>query len=77
MKLMAVCYANQVEHRNAPQVARTILNVKPESKYRNFRAFKGLYKVSLEHEVAGLLEALRYKKEGRWFDCRRCHYSLT
>jgi len=47
-------------------------NVKPKGTYRNFRDFKCLYKVSREHEVEHLLQALRYKKEGRGFDCRWC-----
>jgi len=29
------------------------------------------------HAVAQLVEALRYKPEGRGFDSRRCHYNFS
>jgi len=28
------------------------------------------------HTVAQLVEALRYKPEGRWFDSRWCHWNF-
>jgi hypothetical protein len=31
----------------------------------------------LEHAVAKLVEALRYKPEGRGFDSRRCHWNFS
>jgi len=74
---MAVCYENHADQRDTPHVAGRIFNVKPGGTYGNFRAFKCLYTVSREHEMEHLLEALRYKKEGRGFDCQWCHFSLT
>jgi hypothetical protein len=29
------------------------------------------------HTVAQLVEALRYKSEGHWFDSRRCHWNFS
>ena len=29
------------------------------------------------HEMAQLVEALRYKTEGRGFDSRRCHWNFS
>ena len=33
--------------------------------------------ISAGHAVVQLLEALRYKPEGRGFDPRRCHWNLS
>ena len=33
--------------------------------------------VTMEHAVAQLVEALRYKPEGRGFDSRWCHWIFT
>jgi len=35
-----------------------------------------IYKTELEHAVAQLVEALRYKPEGRGFDSRWCHWNF-
>jgi hypothetical protein len=34
------------------------------------------YNMSVEHAVAQLVEALRYKPEGSWFDFRWCHWNF-
>jgi hypothetical protein len=35
------------------------------------------YKAVLGHAVAQLVEALRYKPEGRGFDSRWCHWNVS
>ena len=35
------------------------------------------YVFILGHPVAQLVEALRYKSEGRGFDYRRCHWNFS
>jgi hypothetical protein len=38
--------------------------------------FMRLYSI-LEHEVAQLVEALWYKRAGRGFDSRCCHWNIS
>jgi hypothetical protein len=33
--------------------------------------------LKMGHEVAQLVEALRYKPEGSWFDSRWCHWNFS
>jgi len=43
------------------------------------RIFFSLYSVIMKprgHAVAQLVQALRYKPEGRWFDSRLCHWNF-
>jgi len=37
----------------------------------------GMHIVVLGHEVAQLVEALHYTREGRGFDCRWCHWDIS
>jgi hypothetical protein len=39
--------------------------------------FVDLFKCRLGHAVAQLVEALRYKQEGRGFDSRWCHWNYS
>jgi hypothetical protein len=43
---------------------------------RNFANYT-LYYLLLEYAVAQLVEALRYKPEGRGFDSRWCHWNFS
>ena len=46
---------------------------------KRFETYIYIYIYIYEHAVAQLVEALRYKSEGRGFDSRWCHwiFSLT
>ena len=52
-----------------------LVSVEPNNIYFNLMWLR----VSVEHAVAQLVEAVRYKPEGRGFDSRWCHwiFSLT
>ena len=43
---------------------------------RTFSGIYATYENSVGHAVAQLVEALRYKSEGRRFDSRWCHWNF-
>ena len=45
--------------------------------YLQFEIKIGLYTVLWGYAVAQLVEALRYKSEGRGFDSRWCHWNFS
>jgi hypothetical protein len=60
-------------------VARALSQAETVSSPPTSIDIKGVYITVLGHAVAQLVEALRYKPEGRRFDSRWCHwiFSLT